>query len=63
MSDSDEDSSISSVDSIEENIIDQVLEWIGFTQPQRNRLTQEFDSTDDIREWTDKDVNLSLIHI
>ena len=57
MSDSDEDSSISSVDSIEENIIDQVLEWIGFTQPQRNRLTQEFDSTDDIREWTDKDVN------
>ena len=44
-------------DSIEENIIDQVLEWIGFTQPQRNRLTQEFDSTDDIREWTNKDVN------
>jgi len=57
MSDSDEESIASSIDSIEVNIIDQILEWIGFTEPQRNRLAQEFDSVDDIREWTDKDVH------
>ena len=42
---------------LDEETIDQVLEWIGFTEAQCGKLTEEFSTLDDIREWTDKDVN------
>jgi len=59
MSSSGEEEDEMSFESIvtDEEIIEQVLEWIGFTEPQRGRLAEEFSTLDDIREWTDKDVN------
>lgn len=60
MSDSESDDEVvgGAVEEVDQTTpMDQILIWIGFTDAQRPRLLDEFETFEDLREWRDKDVS------